>query len=316
MAEKSFGARSTALEVIDGLDLHGRDAIVTGGASGIGIETVRALATAGARVVIATRDRARGESVAATLRNETASAAIEFRPLDLSSLASVRAFVADYLKLDRKLHLLINNAGIMATPLAYTADGFESQFGTNHIGHFALTVGLIPALKAAGKARIVELTSIGHRRSDVHFEDVNFRQRPYDPWDAYGQSKTANVLFAVEATARLAADGIFANAVHPGGIMSGLQKHVSRDEQIKMGWIDQSGAVNSRFKTPAQGASTSIWAAVAPELEGVGGRYLEDCSIAKPWSSESPFSGVMGYALDAANARRLWSVSQEMTARS
>ena len=142
----------------------------------------------------------------------------------------MRDFVAQFLKLRRELHLLINNAGIMATPLAYTNDGFESQFGTNHVGHFALTTGLIPALKAAGNARIVELTSIGHRRSDIHFEDLNFRKRPYDPWDAYGQSKTANVLFAVAASERLGADGIVANAVHPGGIMSGLQKHVSRED--------------------------------------------------------------------------------------
>jgi NAD(P)-dependent dehydrogenase (short-subunit alcohol dehydrogenase family) len=309
-----FGASSTALEVIAGHDLHGRDAIVTGGASGIGVETVRALAAAGARVVLATRDRAKGEAVAATLRKVPAGAAIEFRELDLASLESVRAFVAGYLKLGRKLDLLINNAGIMATPLAYTADGFESQFATNHLGHFALATGLIPALKAAGKARIVALTSIGHRRSDVHFEDLSFRNRPYDPWNAYGQSKTANVLFAVAATERFAADGIVANAVHPGGIMSGLQKYVSREEQIKMGWIDESGAVNSRFKSPAQGAATSIWAAVAPELEAVGGRYLEDCSIAKPWSSDSPFSGVMPYALDAAHARKLWSVSEELIA--
>jgi NAD(P)-dependent dehydrogenase (short-subunit alcohol dehydrogenase family) len=316
MAADKFGARSTAREVIAGHDLHGRDAIVTGGASGIGVETVRALATAGARVVIATRDRAKGESVAAILRKETGADAIEFRALDLGSLASVRAFVAEYLELGRKLHLLINNAGIMATPLAYTVDGFESQFGTNHIGHFALTVGLLPALKAAGKARIVELTSIGHRRSDVHFDDLNFRNRPYNPWDAYGQSKTANVLFAVAASERMRGDGIIANAVHPGGIMSGLQKHVSREEQIKMGWIDESGAVNSRFKSPEQGAATSIWAAVSPELEGVAGRYLEDCSIAKPWSSESPFSGVMPYALDAEHARKLWSVSEELIAPS
>jgi NAD(P)-dependent dehydrogenase (short-subunit alcohol dehydrogenase family) len=315
-AASKFGAKSTAREVIAGHDLHGRDAIVTGGASGIGVETVRALATAGARVVLATRDRAKGEAVAATLRKETRSGAIEFRALDLASLASVRAFVAEYLKLNRKLSILINNAGIMATPLAYTADGFESQFGTNHIGHFALTVGLLPALRAAGMARIVALTSIGHRRSDVHFEDLNFRQRSYDPWNAYGQSKTANVLFAVATTERYGGDGIIANAVHPGGIMSGLQKHVSREEQIKMGWIDESGAANSRFKSTEQGAATSIWAAVSRDLEGVGGRYLEDCSIAKPWSSESPFTGVMPYALDAEHARRLWSVSEELIAQS
>jgi NAD(P)-dependent dehydrogenase (short-subunit alcohol dehydrogenase family) len=319
MAEQGaskFGAKSTAREVIAGHDLHGRDAIVTGGASGIGVETVRALAEAGARVVLATRDRTKGEAVAATLRKETRSGAIEFRALDLASLASVRTFVAEYLKLNRKLNILINNAGIMATPLAYTADGFESQFGTNHVGHFALAVGLLPALRAAGMARIVALTSIGHRRSDVHFEDLNFRQRPYDPWNAYGQSKTANVLFAVATTERYGGDGIIANAVHPGGIMSGLQKYVSREEQIKMGWIDESGAVNSRFKSTEQGAATSIWAAVSRDLEGVGGRYLEDCSIAKPWSSESPFSGVMPYALDAEHARRLWSVSEELIAQS
>ncbi len=319
MAEQGaskFGAKSTAREVIAGHDLHGRDAIVTGGASGIGVETVRALAAAGARVVLATRDRAKGEAVAASLRKETGGGAIEFRALDLASLASVRAFVAEYLTLNRKLNILINNAGIMATPLSYTVDGFESQFGTNHIGHFALTVGLLPALRAAGMARIVALTSIGHRRSDVHFEDLNFRQRPYDPWNAYGQSKTANVLFAVATTERYGGDGIIANAVHPGGIMSGLQKYVSREEQIKMGWIDESGAVNSRFKSTEQGAATSIWAAVSRDLEGVGGRYLEDCSIAKPWSSESPFSGVMPYALDADHARRLWSVSEELIKQS
>src|SRR5579863_10386081 len=181
MSEKSktaaarFGGSSTAREVIAGHDLNGRDAIVTGGASGIGIETVRALATAGARVVIATRDRSKGEAVAATLRKETGTDAIEFAMLDLGTLKSVRAFVAKFLAQKRSLHLLINNAGIMATPLAYTEDGFESQFGTNHIGHFCLAVGLLPAPKAAGRARVVALTSLGHRRSDVHFEDLNFR---------------------------------------------------------------------------------------------------------------------------------------------
>jgi NAD(P)-dependent dehydrogenase (short-subunit alcohol dehydrogenase family) len=310
-----FGARSTALEVIAGHDLKGRDAIVTGGASGIGVETVRALASAGARVVIATRDRTKGESVAATLRKETGSDLIEFQTLDLASLASVRTFVTQFLELRRDLHLLINNAGIMATPLSYTTDGFESQFGTNHIGHFALAVGLLPALKAAGRARVVSLSSLGHRRSEVHFEDISFRERPYDPWMSYGQSKTANVLFAVGMTQRFASEGINANAVHPGGIMTGLQKYVPHEEQIKMGWIDEAGAQNSRFKTTEQGAATSIWAAVAPELEGVGGRYLEDCTIAKPWSDDRPISGVKAYALDLGNAERLWSVSEELVAR-
>ena len=221
----------------------------------------------------------------------------------------------NFLRRAAHLHLLINNAGIMATPLAYTEDGFESQFGTNHIGHFALTLGLLPALKAAGKARVVELTSIGHRRSDVIFDDLNFRARPYERWSAYGQSKTANSLFAVEVKRRWTGDGILANAVHPGGIMSGLQKFVPREEQLAMGWIDEAGNINPRFKTPAQGAATSIYAAVAPELESNSGHYLEDCGIAKPWSSESPFSGVMPYALDPEHARRLWEVSEAAIAK-
>jgi NAD(P)-dependent dehydrogenase (short-subunit alcohol dehydrogenase family) len=310
-----FDARSTAREVIAGHDLSGRDAVVTGGASGIGVETVRALASEGARVVIATRDRSKGEEVAERLRRETGNDAIEFRPLDLASLASVGAFATQFLALRRPLYVLINNAGIMATPLAYTADGFESQFGTNHLGHFALTVGLLPALKAAGGTRVVSLTSLGHRRSDVDFDDLDFRRRPYDPWLAYGQSKTANVLFAVGLTQRLAGDGIVANAVHPGGIMTGLQKHVPREEQIRLGWIDESGVPHPRMKNAEQGAATSIWAAVAPELEGVGGHYLEDCAIAKAWSADKPMSGVKPYALDPERAQRLWSVSEGLIAR-
>jgi NAD(P)-dependent dehydrogenase (short-subunit alcohol dehydrogenase family) len=309
-----FDARSTAREVIAGHDLSGCDAVVTGGASGIGVETVRALASAGARVVIATRDRSKGEEVAERLRRETGNDAIEFRPVDLASLASVGAFATQFLALRRPVHVLINNAGIMATPLAYTADGFESQFGTNHLGHFALTLGLLPALKAAGGPRVVSLTSLGHRRSDVDFDDLDFRRRPYDPWLAYGQSKTANVLFAVGLTQRLAGDGVVANAVHPGGIMTGLQKHVPREEQIRLGWIDESGVPHPRMKDAEQGAATSIWAAVAPELEGVGGHYLEDCAIARAWSADKPMSGVKPYALDPERAQRLWSVSEGLIA--
>lgn len=311
---KKFGPRSTAREVIDGHNLNNREAIVTGGASGIGVETVRALALAGVRVVIATRDAAKGEAVAATLREETENDKIEFRSLDLASLQSVKSFVEDFLALRRELHFLINNAGIMATPLTYTDAGVESQFATNHIGHFFLTVGLLPALKAAGKARVVSLSSLGHRRSEVQFDDINFRHRPYDPWLAYGQSKTANILLAVGMAQRFTADGISTNAVHPGGIMTGLQKYVPREEQLKMGWIDETGTPNPRMKTSEQGAATSIWAAVSPDLDNVSGQYLEDCTIALPWSDDRPTSGVKPYALDPINAERLWSVSERLVA--
>jgi NAD(P)-dependent dehydrogenase (short-subunit alcohol dehydrogenase family) len=310
-----FGARSTALEVIAGHDLRGRDAIVTGGASGIGVETVRALAGAGARVVIAARDTAKANDVAQALREDTGSPSVEARDLDLASLGSVRAFVEGYLAERRPLHILINNAGIMAPPLSYTVDGFESQFGTNHIGHFALTDGLLPALKAAGRARVVSLSSIGHRRSRVHFDDINFRERAYDPFLGYGQSKTANALFAVGLTRHHADAGITCNAVMPGGILTGLQKHMSRDEQVALGWFDEAGTPNPRFKSAAQGAATSIWAAVAEDLEGVGGRYLEDCAIAAPWTEARPMSGYMPYALDRDDAERLWTMSEQLIAR-
>jgi len=311
----AFGHRSTALEVIAGHDLTGRDAIVTGGASGIGVETVRALATAGARVTIATRDLSKAQSIAETLRAETGSSLIEADLVDLGSLASVRAFVDGYVAQHTRLDLLINNAGIMATPFGLTPDGFELQFGTNHIGHFALATGLLPALRAAGKARVVSLSSIGHRRSDIHYDDLNFEHRPYDPFSAYGQSKTANALFAVGLTQRHAAEGITANAVMPGGILTGLQKHMSREEQMALGWFDEQGNINPRFKNTEQGAATSIFAAVAPELEGVGGLYLEDCAVAVPWTEEHPYSGYMPYALDPDNAEHLWSVSEQLIAR-
>jgi len=313
MSEKptTFGARSSALEVIDGHDLRGCEAIVTGGASGIGVETVRALASAGARVVLAARNRGQAEGVAADLQRDLRGT-IEVELLDLASLASVRAFVEGFLARRRPLQLLINNAGVMATPQSYTEDGFELQFGTNHVGHFALTAGLLPALKAAQKARVVALSSIGHRRSDIHFEDLNFREREYDPFSAYGQSKTANALFAVGLTRRCGGDGITANAVMPGGIITGLQKHMPREQQIALGWFDETGKVNARFKDAGQGAATSIWAAVAPELDGVGGLYLEDCAVAKPWTEDAPNSGYMPYALDPERAERLWSVSEEL----
>ena len=208
----------------------------------------------------------------------------------------------------------------MACPKEYTEDGFESQFGTNHIGHFALTVGLLPALKEAAKltgknARVVSVSSLAHARSDVDLDDVNFKTREYDPWVSYGQSKTANVLLAVALTNKYSKDGIYSNAVMPGGIMTNLQKHVPREEQIKRGWFDEQGNLNPRFKNQEQGASTSIWAAVASELENKGGLYLENCSIAEKKSVADvykDFSGLVEYAIDPVKADKLWELSEKL----
>ncbi|HEY1415575.1 MAG TPA: oxidoreductase [Caulobacteraceae bacterium] len=310
----AFGPFSTAREVAAGHDLSGKSAIVTGGATGIGIETARALAEAGAAVTLAVRNRAAGEAAAADINRAAKNANVG--PLDLSDLASVRAFAADWGR--APLHILINNAGVMACPQSYTADGLEMQIGTNHFGHFLLSVLLADALRAGAQnqgrpARVVELSSIGHRRSGVDFDDPHYRRRPYDKWDAYGQSKTANALFAVAFNQRFGTEGVHANSVMPGGIMTPLQRHLTREEMIGMGWMDEAGTVRQGFKTPEQGASTSVWAAVGGELEGVGGLYLEDCRQAAPFNPEAPFQGVKDYALDPVAADRLWALSVETT---
>jgi len=258
-----FGLHSTAAEVIEGIDLSGKRAIVTGGSSGIGVETARALAGAGAEVTLAVRDTGAGERTAADMSQTTGTSAIHVGRLDLSDQASVADFVVRW---DGPLHLLINNAGVMAPPLERTPEGWELQFATNHLGHFALALGLRAALAAAGDARIVSLSSRGHLRSPVVFEDVNFASRAYDPWLAYGQSKTANVLFAVEATRRWAREGITANAVHPGAIAdTNLSRHMDRAELANL-------RSSYRYKTIEQGAATSVLVATSPQLEGVGGR--------------------------------------------
>jgi NAD(P)-dependent dehydrogenase (short-subunit alcohol dehydrogenase family) len=292
----------TAREVVRGHNLTGMNAIVTGGTSGLGAQTVRVLTEAGADVVAAGR------------RRGTAGlpASAKFAELDLASLDSVDAFTRRW---NRPLHLLINNAGVMRTPFGRTADGFELQFGTNHLGHFALTSGLLPALRDAGRPRVVVLSSRGHRRSDVDFDDPNYRHRPYDPWEAYGQSKTANCLFAVGLTRR----GVPANAVAPGAIHTPLMRHMPPEELAERGWLDSAGnRVNGPgWKTVEQGAATTVWAAVAPELDGVGGQYLDDCAIAEPWTAEGevPFGHYAPYALDPEHAERLWVLSQTLIAR-
>jgi NAD(P)-dependent dehydrogenase (short-subunit alcohol dehydrogenase family) len=306
-----FDATSTADEVVDGVDLHGRRAVVTGGASGIGVETARSLARAGAAVTLAVRDSAAGDRVAADITATTGNPDVHVAYVDLVDLASVRTFTESW---SGPLDLLVNNAGVMAIPtLELTPDGWERQFATNHLGHFALTIGLHGALAAAADgARIVSVSSTGHLASPVHFDDLHFERRAYDPWQGYGQSKTANVLLAVEATRRWADDGIVANALMPGGIMTNLQRYVS--QEVKDGWQRMQDEGRAVFKTTQQGAATSLVAAVAPEL-ATGGHYLEDCNEAETVADDAEVSaGVRRWALDPGNAERLWDVSLRLVA--
>ena len=306
-----FGHYSTAAEVVEGEDLRGRLAIVTGGYSGLGLETTRALAGAGAHVIVPSRRHAVAEEALAQLEGS-----VEVEELDLADLASVRAFTGRVLDSDRSVDVLINNAGIMACPETRVTENWEAQFATNHLGHFVLTCELWPALTAAGGARVVSLSSTGHKLSDIRWQDPMWHDEPYEKWRAYGQSKTANSLFAVHLDALGADDGVRAFAVHPGGIMTPLQRHMPREEMVALGWIDEHGAVREGFKTPEQGAATSVWAATSPMLEGMGGVYCEDCDMAGPTDPESPLARYMGvdaHAVDRVSARRLWEMSTEFT---
>ncbi|PZV11418.1 MAG: oxidoreductase [Leptolyngbya sp.] len=291
-----FGRHSTAAEVAKGIDLSGKRAIVTGAASGIGIETARALAQTGAEVTLAVRNIDAGEKTAADISATTGNTTIHVTSLDLSDRASISTFVAAW---DKPLHILVNNAGVMAMPEQHTPEGWEMQFATNHLGHFALALGLHDALRADSAARLVSVSSSGHLLSPVVFEDIHFAFRPYDPWLAYGQSKTANILFAVGVTKRWFRDGITANALMPGAIATNLQRHV--------------GGIQTppeRQKTPEQGAATSVLLATSRLLEGVGGRYFEDCNEAAiVLQRTEDYSGVAPYALDPDNADRLWNES-------
>jgi NAD(P)-dependent dehydrogenase (short-subunit alcohol dehydrogenase family) len=298
-----FGAQSTAAEVVDGIDLSGKLAVITGGYSGVGIETTRALVNAGASVVVPARrpDHARGELEG--IEN------VEVGELQLDDQDSVRAFAEGF---DRPIDLLINNAGVMASPLFRVGPGWEGQFATNHLGHFTLTNLLWPRLNEG--ARVVELTSAAHRITGIRWEDMQFERDPYDKWQAYGQSKTANSLFALQLDQLGQDQGIRAFAVHPGGIMTPLQRHLSREEMQASGWIDEDGRVLVEFKTPEQGAATSVWAATSPQLEGMGGVYCADCDIADVVESIQPGGGgVMAHAVDPDQAARLWEVSANLT---
>jgi NAD(P)-dependent dehydrogenase (short-subunit alcohol dehydrogenase family) len=300
---RGFGATTTAAEVIEGIDLSGRRALVTGGASGIGVETARALAGAGAEVTIAVRDLEAGDRTVEAIRAGHSTAKVAVAPLDLADRQSVAAFVAAW---QGPLHILVNNAGVMASPELRTPEGWELQFATNHLGHFALATGLRHALADAKGARVVSVSSSAHLRSPVVFEDIMFERRAYDPWLAYAQSKTANVLFAVEATRRWAADGISVNALMPGGIQTNLQRHVDPEELERMRNAATGPAPS--WKTVEQGAATSVLLAASPSVAEVSGRYFEDC-VEAPISEPGTRRGVAAYALDPVAAERLWDVS-------
>ena len=303
-----FGYRSTATEVIDGADMTSKVVLVTGGYSGLGLETVRALAGAGAKVIVGAR---RPDAAAEDLRDVTGDVTI--LELDLSDPASIDAFAGEVAALVPALHILINNAAVMACPLARDARGFESQFATNHLGHFQLTARLWPLL-AAGRARVVALSSSGHARNGLDLDDLHFDRRAYDKWTAYAQAKSANALFALHLDQLGAAHGVRAFAVDPGGIHTPLQRYLPMAEQIAMGWYAEDGTPNPLFKTTEQGAATSVWCAVSPLLDGEGGVYCADCNVAAPWVEGAPAHvGVHPHVRDTELAERLWTASEAMT---
>ncbi len=311
-----FGFSSTADEVLDGKDLSARTMLVTGGYSGLGQETARALAAKGAHVILSGRDATKLAAAADEIATMT-GAKVDTLVCDLASLASIRAAGAEARERFGHIDVLINNAGVMAAPFGKTADGFETQFGTNHLGHFALTRELMPLLAKGSRQRIVNLSSRGHHIDEVHFEDPHFERRDYDPWLAYGQSKTANILFTVGLEERFGAKGIHANALHPGAIHTNLARHMTeadmaalRDRISKA--AEKSGEQPRPFKTIPQGAATTAWVATADELEGRGGLYAEDCAVAAT-DDASATSGVRSYALDKAKADRLWALSEQLT---
>lgn len=307
-----FGATTTATEVLRGIDLSGKLALVTGGYSGLGLETTRALTNAGAHVVVPAR------------RPDIAEDALggigEVGELDLADLDSVRSFAERFRASGRQIDIVIDSAAVMACPETRVGPGWEAQFAINHLGHFALVNRLWPAI--APGARVVSVSSRGHHFSDIRWDDLWF-ERGYDKWQAYGQAKTANALFAVQLDKLGQNAGVRAFSLHPGSILTPLQRHVPHDEQIANGWVDEEGNTAAHFKTPEQGAATQVWAATSPQLAGMGGVYCEDCDIAEPAPAEDdvPSSGgrpplrlgVRDYATDEQQAARLWALSAELT---
>ena len=324
MAEK-FGATSTTDDVLAGVDLHGKRILVTGVSAGLGVETARALAAHGASVIGAARDLAKAELAIAEARRDAAAAggSIDLVELDLASLESVRACADKLLAEGKPLDVIITNAGVMATPFGKTADGFETQFGTNHLGHFVLVNRLASLIPSGG--RVIVLASSGHRFADVDLDDPGFERTPYDPFVAYGRAKTANVLFAVAFDQRHQARGVRAAAVHPGGIHTELGRHMDESQMTALlerinSQLVSEGKEPFQFKTVPQGAATSVWAAVVAAAEDVGGRYCENCHVSEVVADDvviTPVSeGVRRYALDTANAAALWRKSEEMVGES
>ena len=312
MSDRSnFGHDTTTEEVLAGIDLTGKRALVTGATAGIGVETGRVLAAHGAEVVLTARDMARGEEVVQEIRQSTGSDKVSVMRLELGSLAGIRQFADQFLGKYDSLNLLINNAGVMACPYAETDDGFEMQFGTNHLGHFLMTNLLAPALLNGAPARVVALSSRAHHMAGVDFDDIGFKSREYHKWVSYGQSKTANILFAVGLEQRLGDKGVHAYAVHPGVIQTNLARHLVQEdmEMMEKRAEDMGGWT---IKTVPAGAATSVFAATAPELEGEGGVYLEDCHVAGINDDPTADHGVRSYALDLDAAEQLWKVSEEM----
>lgn len=306
----AFGHDTTTDEVLAGIDLTGKRAIVTGASGGLGEETARALVSKGAAVTIAARDMAKGRAAEERIKEQTGSTRIDLLQVELSRPDSVRKAAADYLDRYDTLNILINNAGVMACPLTRTPEGWEMQFATNHFGHFLFTCLLAPALKKGAPARIVNLSSAGHRLSNVDFEDPHYEKRDYEKWQAYGQAKTANALFSVGLNQRLAKSGVTANAVHPGGIQTDLGRHLSPEDIEAL--MSQSGRETEfQFKSIPAGAATSVWAATSPDLEGRGGCYLEDCHVAEVADGGFGTSGVASYALDAGGADKLWTLTEK-----
>ena len=307
----AFSFESTTDEVLDGISLEGRTALITGASGGLGAETARALAARGAAITLPVRDVAKGEAVAASIRESTGNPNVEVGELDLTAPESIRQFAKDWLAGHDSLNLLINNAGIMACPLERTADGWELQFATNHLGHFLLSALLAPALVSGAPSRVVNLSSGGHRFGGVDFDDPQYERRDYDKWQAYGQAKSANVLFTIELDRRFRDRGVRSFAVHPGVIMTELARHLTPDD-IKDLMERAPGDDGLVWKPVEAGAATSCWAATAPELDGRGGLYLEDCGVAEPAAAEDDAHGFLPHAVDPEAARRLWTLSEEL----